>query len=91
VTRRNGHRDPDLALAKARIEAAFGPVQVLQVRPNPHPVGQRRPAEDAQAREETAQAVLDLNGQQQKGVRRSPSAVDARPGADRRARSAEMP
>ena len=41
VTRRNGHRDQDLALAKARLEAVFGPVEVLQVRPNPRPAGQR--------------------------------------------------
>jgi hypothetical protein len=62
VTRRNGNgkRDQDLALALLRIEAAFGPVQVLQVRPN-----LRLAARDAgghQAREETGQAVLDLDG-----------------------------
>jgi hypothetical protein len=79
VTRRNGNRNRDLALAKARIEAVFGPVKVLEVRPNPHPAGHSGP-EGNQAREETAQAVLDLDGQQQKGVRRSPGAVDARPG-----------
>ncbi len=78
VTRRNGHRDQDLALAKARLEAVFGPVEVLQVRPNPRPAG-RRP-EGNQVREETGQCALDLDGQQQKGVRRSPSAVDTRPG-----------
>ena len=91
VTRRNGngHRNQDLALALARIEATFGPVEVFQVRPNPRPAAQRRP-EGAQTRDETAQVVLDLDGQQ-KGVRRSPSAVDARPGADRRVRSAGMP
>lgn len=65
VTRRNGHRDQDLALAKARIEAAFGPVEVLEVRPNPRPAGQRPGGN--QAREETGQVVLDLDGQQQKG------------------------
>lgn len=85
MTRRNGksNRDQDLALALLRIEAAFGPVKVLEVRPNPRPASQPCPDEDAQAREETAQAVLDLDGhqqQQRRGVRRSPSAVDARPG-----------
>jgi hypothetical protein len=80
VTRRNGkgHRDQDLALALLRIEAAFGPVQVLEVRPNPRPAGQPRPDEGAQARKETAQAVLDLDGQPREAVRRSPGAVDAR-------------
>jgi len=83
VTRRNGkgHRDQDLALALLRLEAAFGPVEVLEVRPNPRPAEQRCSEEDAQAREkETAQAVLDLDGEQREGVRRSPRAVDARPG-----------
>ena len=77
VTRRNrkGNRDQDLTLALARLEAAFGPVEVLQVRPNPRPAGQRR-SEGTQARDGTAQAVLDLDGQGE-GVRRSPSAVDA--------------
>jgi hypothetical protein len=69
VTRRNGkgRRDQDLALALLRIEAAFGPVQVLEVRPNPRLAGQPGVDEDAQAREETAQAVLDLDGQQPEG------------------------
>ncbi len=82
MTRRNGkgNRDQDLALALLRIEATFGPVEVLEVRPNPRPSEQRCSDEDAQAREETAQAVLDLDGQQREGVRRSPSAVDARQG-----------
>jgi hypothetical protein len=81
VTRRNGkgNRDQDLALAKARIEAAFGPVKVLEVRPNPPPAAQRS-VEGTRARDETGQAVLDLDGHQREGVRRSPSAVDARPG-----------
>ncbi len=81
VTRRNGKgsRDQDLALAKARIEAAFGPVQVLEVRPNPRPAGQS--PEGTQAREKTGQTVLDLDGRRRwEGVRRSPGAVDARPG-----------
>jgi hypothetical protein len=68
VTRRNGNgrgsRDQDLALALLRIEAAFGRVEVLEVRPNPRPAGQPCPDQDAQAREETAQAVLDLDGHQ---------------------------
>jgi hypothetical protein len=71
VTRRNGNsrgrRDQDLALALLRVEAAFGPVQVLQVRPNPRPAGQPRPDQDAQAPEETAQAALDLDGHQEPG------------------------
>jgi hypothetical protein len=81
VTRRNGKgkRDQDLALALLHIEAAFGPVEVLEVRPNPRPAGQSGP-EDAQAREETAQAVLDLDGRQREGVRQSADAVDTRPG-----------
>jgi hypothetical protein len=66
VTRRNGHRDQDLALAKARLEAAFGPVEVLEVRPNPRPAGRSGP-EGTQARDETAQIVLDLDGQQREG------------------------
>ncbi len=76
VTRRNHHRDHDLALALAHIEAGFGPVEVLEVRPNPRPARQPSP-EGTQARDGTAQAVLDLDGQGE-GVRRSPSAVDAR-------------
>ncbi len=76
VTRRKSNRDQDLALALARLEAAFGPVEVLQVRPNPRPAGQRSP-EGNQARDAAAQAVLDLDGQGE-GVRRSPDAVDAR-------------
>jgi hypothetical protein len=81
VTRRNGngrgHRDQDLALALLRLEAAFGPVEVLQVRPNPRPAGQD--AGGNQAREQTGQASLDLDGHHREGVRRSPDAVDARP------------
>ena len=76
VTRRNHHRDHDLALALAHIEAGFGPVEVLEVRPNPRPARQPSP-EGTQARDGTVQAVLDLDGQEE-GVRRSPSAVDAR-------------
>jgi hypothetical protein len=81
VTRRNGNGkgrpDQDLALALLRIEAAFGPVEVLEVRPNPRPAGQD--AGGNEAREQTAQASLDLDGHQPKEVRRSPGAVDARP------------
>jgi hypothetical protein len=76
VTRRNHHRDQDLTLALARLEAAFGPVEVLEVCPNPRPARQRSP-EGTKALDKTAQAVLDLDGQGE-GVRRSPSAVDAR-------------
>ncbi len=65
MTRRNGKRDQDLALALLRLEAAFGPVQVVAVRPNPRPAGQPRPDQDAQAGGETAQAVLDLDGHQE--------------------------
>jgi len=63
VTRRNGkgQRDPDLALALLRIQAAFGPVEVLEVRPNPRPAGQGG-LEGNQARDETAQCALDLDG-----------------------------
>jgi hypothetical protein len=81
VTRRNGNgkrrRDQDLALALLRLEAAFGPVEVLQVRRNPRPAGQDAGGNRAR---ETGQASLDLDGHQPKGVRRSPAAVDARPG-----------
>jgi len=68
VTRRNGkgNRDQDLALALARIEDAFGPVQVLEVRRNPRPATDQR-AEDNQAPDETVHAVLDLDGHQQGG------------------------
>jgi hypothetical protein len=67
MTRRNGkgNRDQDLALALLRIQAAFGPVEVLQVRPNPSPAGQRGP-EGNQARDETAQCAFDLDGHQQR-------------------------
>ena len=63
VTRRNGkgHRDQDLALALLRLQAAFGPVEVLEVRPNPRPAGQD--AGGNQTRDQTAQASLDLDGQ----------------------------
>jgi hypothetical protein len=78
VTRRNhhSHRDQDLALALAHIEAGFGPVEVLEICPNPRPAGQPSP-EGTQARDGTAQAVLDLDGQGE-GVRRSSDALDAR-------------
>jgi hypothetical protein len=68
VTRRRGkgHRDQDLALALARVESAFGPVQVLEVRPNPRPAAQQR-AEENQTRDETAQTVLDLDGHKEGG------------------------
>ena len=68
VTRRNGngHRDQDLALALAHIQAAFGPVQVLQVRRNPHPARQRGP-EGTQARDAAAQGALDLDSRQREG------------------------
>jgi hypothetical protein len=64
MTRRNGKgdRDQDLSLALLCIEAAFGPVEVLQVRPNPRPAFQRRPESN---REQAAQTVLDLDGYQQ--------------------------
>ncbi len=67
VTRRNGkgQRDQDLALALLRIQAAFGPVDVLEVRPNPRPAGQSPGGN--QAREETGQAVLDLDGHRREG------------------------
>jgi hypothetical protein len=63
VTRRNGHRDQDLALALARLEAAFGPVEVLQVRLNPRPAGQPC-REGKQARDAAAQCAMDLDRQQ---------------------------
>jgi hypothetical protein len=68
VTRRNGkgYRDQDLAVALLRIEAAFGPVQVLEVRPDPRPATQQR-AQGDQARDEAAQTALDLDGHQQGG------------------------
>ena len=62
MTRRNpkGYRDQDLTLALLRLEAAFGPVQVLEVRPNPRRAEQGlRPD---QTREETAQTVMELDG-----------------------------
>ncbi len=52
VTRRNHHRDHDLALALAHIEAGFGPVEVLEVRPNPRPARQPSP-EGTEARDGT--------------------------------------
>jgi hypothetical protein len=67
VTARKGKRgcDEDLALALARVEAAFGPVEVLEVRPNPPPASpQRRAAADA---DHAGQGVLDLDGQQEGG------------------------
>jgi hypothetical protein len=54
--RDRGRPDLELALALLRIEAAFGPVEVLEVRPNPlHPIsastnrgdGKRPPGEQA--------------------------------------------
>jgi hypothetical protein len=68
VTRRNGksHRDQDLALALLRIQAAFGPVEVLEVCANPRPAGHSGP-EGNQARDQTAQRALDLDGHQQEG------------------------
>ena len=66
VTRRNGHRDQDLTLALARLEAAFGPVEVLGVRRNPRPAAQ--PCREAtQARDAAAQRALDLDPQQREG------------------------
>jgi hypothetical protein len=59
----NGHRDQDLALALLRVEAAFGPVQVLEVRPNPRSALRQR-AQGDQGPKEAAQAVLDLDGPQ---------------------------
>jgi hypothetical protein len=65
VTRRNrkGNRDQDLALALSRVEAAFGPVRVLEVRPTPRPAA-KQPTDQSQAGDEAAQAVLDLDGDQ---------------------------
>jgi hypothetical protein len=62
VTRRDGkrNRDQDLALALLRIEAAFGPVQVLEVRPNGRPATQPH-AGRSQAPDEKAQTALDLD------------------------------
>ena len=80
MTRRNGkgRRDQDLMLALLRLEAAFGPVQVLELRPNRRLAG--LDAAGNQTRNGTTQAVLDLDGDHQReGVRRSPDAVDARP------------
>jgi hypothetical protein len=58
VTRRNGHRnghrkghpDQDLAVVLARLEAAFGPVTVVQIRPNlsTKTAQHARPDQDAQ-------------------------------------------
>jgi hypothetical protein len=66
VTWRNGkgNRDQDLALALLRVEAAFGPVQVLEVRPNPRPTSHR--AEGNQERDESAQTVLNLDGHKER-------------------------
>jgi len=72
-------------VALLRIQATFGPVEVLEVRPNPRPAGHSGP-EGNHARDQTAQCALDLDGPPtRKGVRRSPSAVDARPGAGQEA------
>jgi hypothetical protein len=66
VTRRNSHRDQDLTLALARLEAAFGPVEVLGVRRNPRPAAP--PCREAtQARDAAAQCALDLDSQQREG------------------------
>jgi hypothetical protein len=52
-----GRRDQDLALVLGRLEAAFGEIEVLEVRPNPRPAlpsqerkppGQGRDAQEAQ-------------------------------------------
>ncbi len=76
MTRRNRHRtgnggrDQDLTLALARLEAAFGPVEVLGVHPNPRPATRPRPPADPadpaadpaqEAAREAAQGVLGLD------------------------------
>ncbi len=60
MTRRNRKTRPDqdLALALARLEAAFGPVKVLNVHPNPHATGHRH--QKARCGDDTAQAAFDL-------------------------------
>jgi hypothetical protein len=63
VTHRNGRRDQDLALALARLEAAFEPVEVLEVRPNPRPASQLCLKGNG-ARHQTAQGILDLDADQ---------------------------
>ncbi|HZD71410.1 MAG TPA: hypothetical protein VFA45_21635 [Actinomycetes bacterium] len=68
--RRRGRPDQDLALALARVEAAFGAVQVLEVRPNPRRSGLSSPDGKSPAREQATQAALDLDQdqeQEQKG------------------------
>ncbi len=56
------HLDSDLAVVLARLAAVFGPVEVLEVRPNPRrsrrprPTGERAPAG-------VGQGALDLDGQ----------------------------
>jgi hypothetical protein len=69
VTRRTGkgNRDQDLALALLRIEAAFGPVQVLEVRPNPRPATGQRAVGNQAAPDEKAQTALDLDGHREGG------------------------
>ena len=75
-------RDQDLALVLARLEAAFGPVTVLEVRPHPQAASRRRPAGPAEQNGAAqAQGVLALNldlDDEREGVGRSPAAVDAR-------------
>ena len=72
--RQIGRQDPDLAVVLARLAAAFGPVEIVEVRPNPRSA---RPAPAAaQAHTQAAQGVLDLD--RGEGVRRSSDAVDAR-------------
>jgi hypothetical protein len=66
VTRRNGHRGQDLALALARLEAVFGPVQVLQIRRNPRLAAP--PCRDGtQAGDAAPQGALDLDPRQREG------------------------
>jgi len=74
-------QDPELVVVLARLEAAFGPVEVLEVRPNRRPARRGRPAGSAAVGgrgEETVQAVLDLDLDRREAVRRSPGAVDTR-------------
>jgi len=56
------HLDPNLAVVLARLVAVFGPVQVLQLRPNPRRARCPRPAGE-QAAAGVVRGVLDLDGQ----------------------------
>ena len=56
------HLDPDLAVVLGRLAAVFGPVQVLEVRPNPRRARRPRPAAE-RAAAGVGQGALDLDGQ----------------------------